>query len=174
MPRNSEIQDAALHLYKLLSTRPAAVPGSGNARQKLPVGSQRELERASAKLSAMVLRPVAAQLHVKRIVVVADGALQYIPFAMLPDPSTAGDRVHPHPGVPLIVNHEVVNLPSASVLSALRRQGTPGPGRQKPWQFWPIPSSQKMIRACLPKQRRQPQSPPLVHRLKKIVSQPTC
>jgi CHAT domain-containing protein/tetratricopeptide (TPR) repeat protein len=122
LPRNSEIQEAALLLHKLLSTRPGAITGSGQAGLNAAARSERELEQASAKLSAMVLGPVAGQLQVKRIVVVADGALQYIPFAMLPDPSTTGDHAHPHRSVPLIVNHEVVNLPSASVLSAIRRQ----------------------------------------------------
>jgi CHAT domain-containing protein len=45
----------------------------------------------------------------KRLLIVADGALQYVPFAALPSN-----------GQPLIVNHEIVNLPSASVLAALR------------------------------------------------------
>ncbi len=120
--RNAEIQDAALHLYKLLSVHPNAVPGSNQAGQKAATGQQKEIQRASAKLSAMVLGPIAAQLTAKRIVVVADGALQYIPFAMLPEPGSVGGPAHPR--VPLIVNHEVVNLPSASVLAVLRKQGS--------------------------------------------------
>jgi CHAT domain-containing protein len=47
---------------------------------------------------------------------VADGALQYVPFAALPAP--AG---HPGAGDPLIAHHQVVTLPSASALDALRR-----------------------------------------------------
>jgi len=38
----------------------------------------------------MLLAPVATQLGNKRLVVVADGALQYIPFAMLPEPTVFG------------------------------------------------------------------------------------
>jgi CHAT domain-containing protein len=52
----------------------------------------------------------------KRLLVVADGALQYVPFAALPVPGRLGDPV------PMVVEHEIVNLPSASVLAVLRRE----------------------------------------------------
>jgi CHAT domain-containing protein len=48
------------------------------------------------------------------LVIVADGALHYVPFAALPDPA--------RPGQPLVVEHEIVNLPSASVLALLRKE----------------------------------------------------
>jgi CHAT domain-containing protein len=66
----------------------------------------------------MVLGPAAAALNKKRLLIVADGALQYVPFAMLPE--AAGTAAGQQP--PLIVNHEIVNLPSASVLAVLRQQ----------------------------------------------------
>src|SRR5207244_10893695 len=47
--------------------------------------------------------------------VVSDGALQYIPFAALPDPTAPSASY-------LMERHEIVSLPSASVLSVLRRQ----------------------------------------------------
>src|ERR1044072_3496161 len=59
----------------------------------------------------MILAPAAAEFGAKRLVVVADGALQYVPFAALP---VASNR-------PLIVDHELVSLPSASAF-ALQRQ----------------------------------------------------
>ena len=49
----------------------------------------------------------------KRLLIVAGGALEYLPFAALHSPSS---------GRPLIVEHEIVTLPSASVLSAIRRE----------------------------------------------------
>ncbi|HJQ27495.1 MAG TPA: CHAT domain-containing tetratricopeptide repeat protein [Blastocatellia bacterium] len=67
--------------------------------------------REAAALSQMLLGPVAAQLSDKRLAIVASGVLQYIPFAALP---MTGDR-------PLILDHEVINLPSASVLALQRR-----------------------------------------------------
>jgi CHAT domain-containing protein len=44
---------------------------------------------------------------------VAEGVLQYVPFGALPSPGAEGSR-------PLIVDHEIVTLPSASVLAVLR------------------------------------------------------
>jgi CHAT domain-containing protein len=59
------------------------------------------------------------------LIVVADGILHYVPFAALPKPlSTPASRYKP-----LIVDHEIVMLPSASVLAELRRDLQ---GRTKP------------------------------------------
>jgi CHAT domain-containing protein len=74
----------------------------------------------------MLLGPVAPRLGGKRLVVVAPGALSYLPFAALPAPE---DEKRPA-GVyePLIAKHEVVSVPSASVLSVIRRETA---GRQR-------------------------------------------
>ncbi len=75
--------------------------------------SRAQTEEAVRHLSRLVLGPVAARLSVKRLVIVADGALQSIPFAALPAPNNKQL---------LIAEHEIVNLPSVSVLSQQRRQ----------------------------------------------------
>ena len=62
-------------------------------------------------------------LDASAIVVVSDGAMQYIPFAALPLPH-GGDEF-----VPMIVEHEIVNLPSVSALAILRQETR---GRQIP------------------------------------------
>ena len=59
------------------------------------------------KLSQMVLAPVAGQLANKRLLIVSDGALQYVPFAALPAPGASSFE-------PLAVTNEIVSLPSAS------------------------------------------------------------
>jgi len=77
-------------------------------------------EQARA-LSQMVLGPVAGALNARTLVIVADGALQQIPFAALPRPGHAQL---------LIERHTVVSSPSASVLPALgafRTGGVAGP-----------------------------------------------
>jgi len=68
---------------------------------------------ALSAVSESILRPLAAELGEKRLVIVSDGALAYLPFAALPDPSGAA---------PLVVRHEIVSLPSASALASLRRE----------------------------------------------------
>jgi CHAT domain-containing protein len=64
-------------------------------------------------------------LRQKRLVIVADGALQYVSFAALPEPVT-GDAQRNRPPTadyrPLILNHEIVSLPSASVLAVMRHE----------------------------------------------------
>jgi len=72
----------------------------------------------------MLLGPVASQLGRKRLAIVADGALQYIPFAALPAPSPGTDegRSSVTKPQPLFVEHEIVSLPSASTLATLRRE----------------------------------------------------
>jgi CHAT domain-containing protein len=67
---------------------------------------------AAGALSEMVLRPVAAEIAGRRVALVADGALHYVPFAALPDPRTRE---------PLALAHEIVELPSASALREIRR-----------------------------------------------------
>jgi CHAT domain-containing protein len=82
-----------------------------------------------AKLSEMLLAPVAAELEDQRLIIVAEGALLYLPFAALPRP-TRPDEAATHGETPkldespdyLIRRHEVVYLPSISVLRRLREQ----------------------------------------------------
>jgi CHAT domain-containing protein/Tfp pilus assembly protein PilF len=96
LPRRAEIESAAKKVYELVTARDARAG----------------FQAAASKASSMLLGPVAARLENKRILIVADGVLQYLPFAALPDPS----------GRPLIVNHEVVMAPSASVVAVLRQE----------------------------------------------------
>src|SRR5262249_18911053 len=80
----------------------------------------------TATLSWMFLGPVADQLGDKRLLIVAEGALEYLPFQSLPVPTPekgdAETRGREDAMTPLVVEHEIVNLPSASVLAVLRDQ----------------------------------------------------
>jgi CHAT domain-containing protein len=68
----------------------------------------------------LIVAPLANHLDHKRLLIVADGALEYLPFGALPEPDST-TTVNPS-SPPLIVNHEVVMLPSASVVAVLREQ----------------------------------------------------
>ena len=112
LAKRVEIENAALQAYNLLT-----------ARIRRWAEADREYEQAAASLSEMLLGPVASQLGGKRLVIVADGALNYIPFGALPVP--AGRKTGSEETVrykPLVVEHEVINLPSASVLAVLRHE----------------------------------------------------
>ncbi|HTC95029.1 MAG TPA: CHAT domain-containing protein [Terriglobales bacterium] len=120
LPKREEIERAARRLYQLLRTWHALEPG----KNSMPSSGLREMEirSASTALSRIVLAPVAGQLQRKRLLIVSDGALQYIPFAALPEPAHAGDAHGRRLPSPLIAEHEVIKLPSASVLETLRQQ----------------------------------------------------
>jgi CHAT domain-containing protein len=121
LPPKAKIEDQARRVYRLLTARQPA--------QGLTIPQQRARERAADAeyqmqvniLSNMLLEPVAARLGTKRLVIVADGALQYLPFAVLPVSKTSA-TAEKSSLRPLIIDHEIVSLPSASVLSVLRRE----------------------------------------------------
>lgn len=102
LPPRAAIEEAARRAYGLVS-------------RKAP--SRAQTQRALAELSRLLLRPAAGLLDRKRLLVVGDGALHFIPFAALPVPGT---EALPEP-VPLMEEHEIVTAPSASSLAELRR-----------------------------------------------------
>jgi len=122
LPKRKEIERSARHLYQLLRTWQAV--GAGKKSAQSTRLRETQVRTASAALSRIVLAPVAGQLQGKRLLIVSDGALQYTPFAALPEPelAPAGDAHRQRLPLPLIAEHEVIKLPSASVLGALRQQ----------------------------------------------------
>ena len=136
LPGRAEIETASRRFYELLI--------AGDKRE-----AKTQVRLAATELSRIVLGPAAALLGKKRLLIVADGALQYVPFAALPVPvpsvqwsssSTAGTASAKDPETksqsssplptdqrPLIADHEIISLPSASALAVLRQQNV---GRQ--------------------------------------------
>jgi CHAT domain-containing protein len=100
LPGREEIERAARAFHQALST-----PSPGGDRARL-----------GKALSRMLLGPITAELGDRRLAIVPDGALGYIPFDVLPEPGRPGGTA------PLLDRHEVVELPSASVLVAERRE----------------------------------------------------
>ncbi|HEV2828832.1 MAG TPA: CHAT domain-containing protein [Pyrinomonadaceae bacterium] len=131
LPKREQIETAARLLYDLLTARSKSIAGE-NAEQKQARIAQADsqLLTASNELSQMVLGPIGSELAAERLVVVADGALQYVPFSTLPfvrGRSSVAQRSRTNNGPltnyrPLIVDHEVISLPSASAL-AIQREG---------------------------------------------------
>ncbi len=96
LPPRAEIEARARRVYDLLSARaPDSRGGTPQQRQARLAEADAELPRQAAELSRMILAPAAAQLGEKRLLIVAQGALQLIPFAALPEPESgrAGERV---------------------------------------------------------------------------------
>ncbi|MGH9841830.1 MAG: CHAT domain-containing protein [Blastocatellia bacterium] len=156
LPKRAEIETAARRVYELVTARNQFTSKETPEHRRLRVESaDAEYPKASAALSQMLLGPVASQLETKRLLIVSEGMLQYVPFAALPVPETersregekergrdretergkSGGRKVKSPRLsvspslrlsvshtPLVVDHEIVSLPSASVLAALRRE----------------------------------------------------
>ena len=117
LAKRDEIETAAGHFYNLLNVRNKDVKGETSKQRAVRVAkADLEIPVAAASLSRMVLGPAAGQLGKKRLMIVADGALYFVPFAALPVVSGGAASI-PRP---LIADHEIVNLPSASTLSVVR------------------------------------------------------
>jgi CHAT domain-containing protein/Tfp pilus assembly protein PilF len=104
LPPRSEIEAAAVALQSKLT-------------QRSPVLSSDQMRAEAAKLAELMLWPAADQLRNGRLAIVADGALAYIPFGVLPL-SQIVNGLEPKT---LATNHELIYLPSVSTLSALRK-----------------------------------------------------
>jgi CHAT domain-containing protein/Tfp pilus assembly protein PilF len=98
-----------------LPARGRIEPSARRVSDLLSGHNDRELPAAARELSRLILDPAAKDLGSRRIVVTADGALEHVPFAMLPAPGDSGET-------PLIVRHEVAEIPSASAVAELRKQ----------------------------------------------------
>lgn len=110
LPPRAAIEDLARRYYKAVSVHPETPDGRA---------AQAGLQPAADELSRMLLRPVESLLDGQPLLIVSDGALQYVPFASLPAPSSLG---RPKRVSMVAAGHEIVSLPSASVLSVLRRE----------------------------------------------------
>jgi CHAT domain-containing protein/Tfp pilus assembly protein PilF len=116
LPRSDQIEKAARHYYDLLTARNKRIEFETIEERRARIKSaEGELPEAATALSRMVLGPVSTKLGNRRLLIVGDGALQYIPLGALPSPATGKNR-------PLIADHEIVSLPSASTLAALRSE----------------------------------------------------
>ncbi len=144
---------ATQNVYKQLTARNKCVQfETVEERQERITQADQNFRKAAAELSRMLLAPVAKHLNKKRLLIVCDSALQYIPFAALPSPNTGcrmavggeGTSNNEQNRQPkgagfatadavvrgglaadyrtLSDEHEIINLPSASTLAMLRQE----------------------------------------------------
>jgi CHAT domain-containing protein/tetratricopeptide (TPR) repeat protein len=130
LPARKDIEDAAREFYKSITARQEGVDQRDkDYKTKVTAADNLYSEKAS-NVSRMLLGPVAEKLENRRLVVVADGALRYIPFDALPAPVVQTTDPVEGPTPLLISTNEIVVLPSASTLVAIRaaqnRKGSTG------------------------------------------------
>jgi CHAT domain-containing protein len=114
LPGRRAIEQTAQRVYERLVARLALE--NEKDRDASVRRADEEYWQEAARLSDLLISPVANRIAGKRLLIVTDGLLQYVPFSALPIP---GRTTSP---VPMLVEHEIVSLPSASVLAALRRE----------------------------------------------------
>lgn len=123
-----EIEAVAGKARDLLIARQPRAGMSAADHKALIAVSDAGLKTETLALSRLLFGPLAARLENewkgKRLVIVPSGALEYIPFGVLPAPKGAADQL-------LIADHEIVNLPSGSVLALLRRENRTRPKPDK-------------------------------------------
>ena len=97
LPKRGEIEETAREFYELTVANRS--------------GDSAKIQQLSKDLNRILLSQVSKEVDGKRIAIVAEGMLQYLPFSALLDDESAylADR------------NEIIVLPSASVLSELRR-----------------------------------------------------
>src|SRR6185503_16008587 len=130
LPKAAEIEKAARHVNELLIARQAKPGETAQQHHARFTQADSQYWQKAASLSEMLLGRVVGDLGTKRLLIVAEGALQYLPFGALPKPRLQGERgkakgesewpkgVGDQEDVtPLMVEHEIVSLPSASVLA---------------------------------------------------------
>ncbi|HJQ70799.1 MAG TPA: CHAT domain-containing tetratricopeptide repeat protein [Blastocatellia bacterium] len=122
LPKRADIEPLARRVYELLTARNRQIKFETPDRRRDRIAkADADYHEAASELSKMLLGPVNAQMKNRRLLVVADGILKYIPFAALPSPEEVIRATHPR-STPLIATHEVVSLPSASALGVLRKE----------------------------------------------------
>lgn len=113
LPGKAEIELEAYRFYQALTS-------ISRASKRRARDNTKAFSAARKRLSQILFGPISGSLSSKRVLIVPDGALQYVPFAALVQPNTKE---------PLVVTHEPATVPSLSVLLELRSQS---PGRSRP------------------------------------------
>ncbi len=148
LPNRAEIDQAAKLFYqRVTALEKSRVFRTVAEKQAWLDQANKDYRMAAETLSRILLDPVKHLLSAKRLMIVGDGILHYIPFAALPLPETGrqGDRATRRQGdreargqgayrpgatsaprhfafTPLIAGHEILSLPSASTLAVLRSE----------------------------------------------------
>jgi tetratricopeptide (TPR) repeat protein len=136
LPNRATIESLVREVYQLMIASPQKEGETARQWHQRVMQADQQYWPRAATLSQMILGPVADKLANKQLVIVADGALQLLPFAALPVPEARSQKSEvrrripktlasrlptPDSQIPLIADHEITYLPSASTLQMLRQ-----------------------------------------------------
>jgi CHAT domain-containing protein len=107
LPSSIRIEDVAQKVFGCIS-------------KLIPVKEEKLCRQHINELSQILLNPIADDIQNKRLLVVAQGFLQYVPFAALFNPNSQNY---------LIESNEIISLPSASALNFLRQNSDKTPDK---------------------------------------------
>ncbi len=120
LPSRDDIDKKARAVYNAISAlNENTFVQAGNQRRIIKRSREAEFSSVSATLAQTLLAPAVQHIRNKRLLVVPDGSLNYVPFAALPLPS--GSSVA-ETTTALVQSNEIVTLPSASTLDRLRHE----------------------------------------------------
>ena len=129
LPSRTILEAAGRDLYKTLTARQTIGGQADSAYQANVERADGLYDEQARNLSQLLLGQVADHLQSKRLIVVTEGVLQFIPFDVLPAPpeqqvgpnTTDTPRTPTRDLSPLIATTEIVTLPSISTLATIRR-----------------------------------------------------
>lgn len=114
LPSGRVIEEKVKGVYDLVTARQDNASGSALERAT----RARELDQRFYKDASSLARDLLGPVHdldaFERIVVVSDGALNYLPISALPHPQRSGEDAATY--LPLVVTHEIVRAPSVTVM----------------------------------------------------------
>jgi CHAT domain-containing protein/predicted negative regulator of RcsB-dependent stress response len=102
LPDKTTIEQAANKLIELIKAPPTSV------------SEQSQLQNAIDDVSRLVVEPLSPKLQTSRLIIIADGILQYVPFQILKTSGLAGEM--------MISRFDIIDAPSASAFAAVRRE----------------------------------------------------
>lgn len=119
LPEREVIESVSRKLYNAISARNRIIENETLAqRQKRIDLADKECKKQATELSRLILLPAYPLPKVKRLLVVLQGNLQYTPLSLLPEPTSS----KPQKTFPLLMKYEIVETPSVSIISILRKE----------------------------------------------------
>jgi CHAT domain-containing protein/Flp pilus assembly protein TadD len=130
LPARATLEDSAREVYQLLTARQVVGEKIDSDYQSKVEAADEVYNQKAFALSQMLLGPVVEKLGTRRLIVVPEGVLHFIPFDALPIPQAQWTERSPGASSvaiskdlpPLIEAHEIVTLPSVSTLVAIRQE----------------------------------------------------